>query len=175
MSKGVCLHRWRNLEIHNDNDIMRDRPVDALWMSWLHEPGSRANWSVSAFREARLLNSPPSEDVIGFLVKHRCIRSRRFVWRLGRSIFNLPVVSLFVANLLTRETLALIEGTYEIASRQQQAKNTRYFGKRPTIDQFGFASAREKPRVAGLSKLLLAADLTLASGPAASPVVQRCL
>ena len=171
MSKGVCLHRWRNSHIMIIILSEIDRYM-LLW-TWLHEPGSRASQLVPFEKHDRQNSS--SEDVIGFLVKHRCIRSRRFVWRLGRSIFNLPVVSLFVANLLTRETLALVEGTYEIASRQQQAKNTRYFGKRPTIDQFGFASAREKPRVAGLSKLLLAADLTLASGPAASPVVQRCL
>ena len=118
MSKGVCLHRWRNS--HITIIILSEIDRYMLLWTWLHEPGSRASQLVPFEKHDRQNSS--SEDVIGFLVKRRCIRSRRFVWRLGRSIFNLPVVSLFVANLLTRETLALVEGTYELASRQQQAK-----------------------------------------------------
>ena len=105
---------------HNDNYIIRDRPVHVVV-----DVAARARFesqSVSAFREAR-----PSE-----LIQRRCDRIfseapvhpvAPFCLAAGAIHLQSPVVSLFVANLLTRETLALVEGTYEIASRQQQAKN----------------------------------------------------
>lgn len=108
----------------------------------------------------------PASDVIGFLVKGRCVRSRRLFWRLRRSIFNLLVTGLFVANLLT--TAEFRNSSQDLTVQAAAGKNHRFFGKRPINDRMNSGSRplREKPRVAGwIAPNYGAADLTLAPGP----------
>ena len=71
--------------------------------SWLHEPpGSRASGLVPSRSTTIKLTSKQREDVIGFLVKRRCVRSRRLFCLAAETIhLQSPVISLVVANLLT--------------------------------------------------------------------------
>ena len=86
----------------------------------------------------------PTSDVIGFLVKGRCVRSRRLLWRLRRSIFNLPVTGLFVANLLTTAKFRDSSQKFDRpgSSRQKPSLLRQTAYKRS--HEFGFASASRK-------------------------------
>ena len=148
--------------------------------SWLHEPpGSRASGLVPSRSTTIKLTSKQREDVIGFLVKRRCVRSRRFVCLLAArgdpsSISCHQFIGVLL-NLLTTTKFRIHPRNYfQAAGKRNIATSANGLQTNGIRVRVRFARKASRRRIGRIAQPLLA-DLTLASGPAASPVVQECL
>lgn len=142
---------WMVELTHNDA-IARDRPVDVC----IVDVAARARFEVrepiiSALREAPVarlskLTSEDCRDVIGILVKRRCVRSRRCVCLLAaRGDPSSISCCQSIGVLPTLLTTTKFRFHPRNCSQAAAGKEHRYFGKRPTNEwDSGSRPLREK-------------------------------
>lgn len=149
-----------------------------LW-TWLHEPpGSRAS-SLVPSRSTTIKLTSEQRRCDRILVKRRCVRSRRFVCLLAArgdpsSISCHQFIGVLL-NLLTTTKFRIHPRNYfQAAGKRNIATSANGLQTNGIRVRVRFARKASRRRIGRIAQPLLA-DLTLASGPAASPVVQECL